>query len=328
LSGQRGYVAAGAVLTYLLDLGETARLRQLWGSVNRDSSASDFSNALQRIYGLALDDVWQDLLTRRHRPYAPVWLCAMPEMTDDEADSLRVSCTGKTLGRTTSGNLRLHTPAYGSDVDAMLSGPAGSNHTPVVTGAALIPCDGNPQSFLPRSPQMQHREFEADTWIPALPAPQVFTMEAYAWIFPDLPLDYQSPTGQLAYRTSSLAPATTSCPDAQANLVGPSTVSALWMPKDGQTRYARFTLQDPGASPVLSVYATPDGLPPPRVTVALCQDCSGASASCNGCLPGGPDCIVQFTNASALPTWLVLSSHPSLDAGGGLDASNDGEVRE
>jgi hypothetical protein len=171
--------------------------------------------------------------------------------------------------------------------------------------------------MLPRAPETQLRSYQADTWIPPLATPSVVTFESAGWVLQTLQYTYALPDGQIAYQTSPLAPTTTACSAAATNVIPPATASALWMPNDSATHYARFALQDPLDAFDINVYATPDGLPPAGVSVALCAGCAGDVATdCNGCPPGTPECIVAFTNASPAPTWLrIVYPGTLLDAG-------------
>jgi hypothetical protein len=132
-----------------------------------------------------------------------------------------------------------------------------------------------------------------------------------------LQVQYNTPDGQIAYSTSPLAPTATSCSQATVNVIPPLTASALWLPNDSQTHYARFQLQDPGDVVSVDVYATADGLPTVGLSVVLCSACDGNLATnCNGCPPGTTDCIVKFENDTPLPTWLrVVNQGTSTDAG-------------
>jgi len=308
--GFAGYTVAGAVTTYLVDSAGVDKFRQLWASVSASTSEADFSVALKNIYGLSLDEIWHTLQTTRHRPCAPIWMCSLPEITNDEQGTLRSTCTGKDLGRPTSGNLRLQFPAFGHDVYEMFTGSADSGFLPVVTGISLIPCDGNPANYLPRDPEMQFRTMQADTWIPPLAVRNVVTLETFAWVLQGLQTTYNSPDGQISYRTQPLEPAATRCADAVANLIPPNTTSALWLPNDSQTRFARFQLDVKTRGDLyfdISAYDSPTGLPPPGLDVLLCTGCDGDEpANCNGCPLGTTDCIVRFQNTAALPLWLRI----------------------
>jgi hypothetical protein len=350
--GFAGYAAAGAVTTYLLDTAGAGKFRQLWASVSLSTSAADFSGALKNIYGFSLDDVWQILLTTRHRPCAPVWMCSLPQITNDEQGTLRSTCTGKDLGRPTNGNLRLQYPPFSHNVYEMYTGGVGSTFTLAVTGISLIPCDGNPANYLPRDPEIQFRTMQADTWIPPLAVPNVVTLETLAWVLNSLQETYNSPDGQIGYRTQPLQPATTRCSAAAANIIPPNTTSALWLPSDSQTHFARFQLDVRTRGDLyfdVSSYDSVPGLPPPAgLNVLLCAGCDGDEAvNCNGCPFGTTDCIVRFQNAATVPLWLRIvagdywtasqwaaidagaidSGTATADAGGGLDAGTPDSPR-
>lgn len=321
-----GYAAAGAVTTYLIDSASVENFRQLWASVSPSTSEADFSGALKNVYGFSLDEIWHTLQTTRHRPCAPIWMCSLPEIANDEQVILRSTCTGKDLGRPTSGNLRLQYPAFSHDVYEMFAGGAGSTFFPVVTGVSLIACDGNPADYLPRDPEMQFRTMQADTWIPSLAVPHVVTLETVAWVLQSLPDTYNSPDGQIAYRTLPLEPATTKCSDAIANVIPPNTTSALWLPNDSQTYFARFQLDIRARGDLyfaVSAYNSPTGLPPSGLDVRLCTGCEGNDATnCNGCPFGTTDCIVKFQNTTTLPLWLriVAGDYWNSSQWGDLDA--------
>jgi hypothetical protein len=310
VTSSAAYAVAGAVTTYLIDSAGVEKFRQLWASVSPSTSEAEFSLALKSICGVSLEEVWQTLQTTRHRPCAPVWMCSLPQMTNSEEGTLRSTCTGKDLGRPTSGNLRLQYPPFGHDVYEMVPGRPGSTSPAVVTGVSLIPCDGNPANYLPRDPEMQFRSMQADTWIPPLAVPNVVTLEALDWVLPDLQTTYNSPNGQISYQTQPLLPTTTRCSDAIANIIPPNTTSALWLPNDSQTHFARFQLDVKTRGDLyfdVSAYDSPTGLPPPGLDVLLCTGCDGdEAANCNGCPFGTTDCIVRFQNTAALPLWLRI----------------------
>jgi hypothetical protein len=238
---QLNYQAAGAITTYLLDVGGSAKFQKLWSSVSAGSSARDLSKALQSIYGLSLDDVWQSLLTIRHRPCAPVWMCSLPAITASEQGTLRSTCTGKDLGRPTSGNLRLQFPLWSNGAIEIawcsttncIGGPTPSAALPQlpVTAVSMIACDGDPTHQLPRDPQVQlfwttlSDNLKADTWIPPLSTPHVVMVEQFAWVISNLQSVYNTPAGSLPYATQSLAPTNTRCSEAQANAIDDETAS-------------------------------------------------------------------------------------------------------
>jgi hypothetical protein len=320
VSGNAGYSAAGAVTTYLLDSGSVDKLAELWAHVSMDASESDFSAALENVYGFSLEEVWQSLQTTRHRPCAPVWMCSLPEITNNGAGTLRSSCTGKDLGRPTGGNLRLQYPGFSADVYAAEDGTLASEYVIPVTGVSLIPCTGDPADYLPRDPDMQLRILPADLWLPALATPHVVTLETNAWVLQSLQYDYTSPAGQMPYGTAPLAPATTRCSEAVANAIPSMTASALWLPNDAKTHYARFHLQVESTGNVNAVpglYAwSPELPPPPGINALFCQGCNGdIAADCDGCPLGTTDCVVTFQNTTNLPTWLRIATgdHDSSD---------------
>jgi hypothetical protein len=330
-SGSPGYAVAGSVATYLVDSAGVERFRQLWGAVSSSTSEADFSVALRNTYGFSLEEVWQTLQTTRHRPCAPVWMCSLPQITNDERGTLRSTCTGKDLGRPTSGDLRLQYPPFSHDVYEMLPGRPSSTSTAVVTGLSLIPCDGNPANYLPRDPEMQFRTMQADTWIPPLVVPNVVTLESLAWVLSGLQTTYNSPDGQMDYRTSPLEPATTRCSDAIANVIPPNTTSAIGLPNDSQTYFARFQLDVKTRGDLyfdVSMYDSPTGQPPSGVDVLLCTGCNGDEATnCNGCPFGTTDCIVKFQNTTTVPLWLRIvagdywsSSQRAANDAGALDS--------
>jgi hypothetical protein len=308
--GFTGYAAAGAVTTYLVDSAGVDKFRQLWASVSPSTSEADFSAAMKDIYGFSLDEVWQTLQTIRHRPCAPIWMCSLPPITNDEQGTLRSTCTGKGLGRPTSGNLRLQYPPFSHDVYEMLPGRPGSMSPAVVTGISLIPCDGNPVTYLPRDPEMQFRTMQADTWIPPLAVPNVITLETLAWVLQSLQTTQNSPDGQIDYRTQPLQPTTTRCSDAVANVIPPNTTSALWLPNDSQKHFARFQLEAKTRGDLyfdVSAYNSPTGLSPAGLNAVLCTGCDGDEAiNCNGCPFGNTDCIVRFQNSASAPLWLRI----------------------
>jgi hypothetical protein len=323
-----GYAAAGAVTTYLIDSADVEKFRRLWASVSSSSSEADFSVALWNIYGFSLDEVWQTLQTTRHRPCAPVWMCSLPPITNHEQGTLRSTCTGKNLGRPTSGKLRLQYPAFGHDVYEMLPGCLGSMSPPVVTGVSLIACDGNPANYLPRGPEMQFRTMQADTWIPSLAVPHVVTLETVAWVLNNLQTTYNSPDGKISYQTQPLEPTTTRCSETVANIIPPNTTSAIWLPNDSQTYFARFQLdvrtREDLYFDVVAYDSAPGQPPPPGLDVLLCTGCDGDEATnCNGCPLGTTDCVVKFQNATTVPLWLRIvagdywhsSAWAALDAG-------------
>ena len=324
------YQAAGAITTYLLDVGGSAKLQKLWTSVSAGSSASDFSKALQSIYGLSLDDVWQSLLTTRHRPCTPVWMCSLPAITASEQGTLRSTCTGKDLGRPTNGNLRLQFPLWSNRAVEMawciatncIGGPTpsvASSQLPV-TAVSMIACDGDPSHQLPRDPQVQlvptmlPDNLKADTWIPPLSTSHVVMIEQFAWVISNLQSVYNTPAGSLPYATQSLVSTNTRCSEAQANAIDDGTASSLWMPNDSQTHFARFRLNNPETlfpyfGLYVSVYGVPEQPPPAGsgLTVELCSACNGDDATqCDGCPNLSADCIVKFQNSSSAPTWLRL----------------------
>ena len=312
-SSPAAYAAAGAVTTYLIDTAGPDRFRQLWASVSPATSVRDFSKALQKVYGFSLDEVWQTLHTTRHRPCAPVWMCSLPPITGQEQGTMRSTCTGKDLGRPTTGNLRLQYPPYSHDVYEMFAWEPVSQFAEAVTGLSLIPCDGNPANYLPRNPEMQLRTLQADTWIPSLPVPNVVTLETYAWVLAAQEATYQMPAGQMPYQTQPLAPATPRCSDAAANVIPPSTTSALWLPNDSRTYFAHFTLEVKTRGDFyfgVTAYDSAPGRPPPAgLDVMLCTGCDGDDArDCNGCPFGTTDCIVKFTNSSPAPLWLRIAA--------------------
>lgn len=329
-----GETAAGAMTTYLIDVAGVAKLHQLWASVSPSTSEAELSATLKKIVGFSLDEVWQTMQTTRHRPCAPVWMCSLPPITEQEQGVLRSTCTGKELGRPTSGNLRLQYPPFSHDAYEMLPGRSGS--TVVATGISLIPCDGDPANYLPRDPEMQFRTLQADSWIPPLTVPNVVTLETFAWVLDDQRTTYNSPGGQMPYQTQPLEPATTRCSQAVANIIPPNTTSALWLPNDSQTHYARFQLDVKTRGDLyfdVSVYDSASGSPPAGLTAVLCTGCDGDDASnCNGCPFGTTDCIVKFQNSTSLPLWLRIVAGDywsssqwaavdggTFDAGEGLD---------
>ncbi len=329
-TGSAGYAAAGAVTTYLIDSAGVDKFRQLWASVSESASATNLSAALQNIYGFSLDDVWQTLQTTRHRPCAPVWMCSLPPITNNEQGTLRSTCTGKDLGRPTSGNLRLQYPPISQDVLSRLHHSALS---PVVTGVSLIPCDGDPANYLPRNPEMQHRNTRADTWIPPLAVPNVVTLETFAWVLQNLQTTYNTSDGQIIYQTLPLEPPTTRCSEAVANIVPSNTTSALWLPNDSLVHFARFRL---AATPQedqyleVSAYGSSIGMPA-ALGVGFCTSCNGDDATnCNGYSLGTTDFVVRFQNTTTTPDWLRLGTGDSSSFGQGaaLDAGTDysGEV--
>ncbi|HEX7507189.1 MAG TPA: hypothetical protein VF550_10485 [Polyangia bacterium] len=310
-TGGAGYSAAGAVTTYLIDTVGADKFRQLWASVSPSTSETDFSEALKNIYGFSLDEIWQTLQMTRHRPCAPIWMCSLPPIGNHEQGMLRSTCTGKDLGRPTSGNLRLQYPPFTHEVYEMFTCGVDSKCTFAVTGVSLIPCDGNAVNYLPRDPEMQSRTMQADTWIPPLAIPNVVTLETLAWVLTSLQSTYNLPGGQISYQTQPLQPATTRCLDAIANVIPRNTTSALWLPNDSQTHFARFQLDVNTRGDLyfdVSAYDSAPGLPPPRgLNVLLCTGCDGDEASnCNGCPFGTTDCIVRFQNTATMPLWLRI----------------------
>jgi hypothetical protein len=294
-----GYQIAGAITTYLLDIGGSDKFHQLWASLSSSSSADDFANAIQSVYGFSLDDVWQALQTTPHRPCAPVWMCSLPALTNNEQGTLQSDCTGKHLGRTTNGNLRFDFGGH--------------------SGISLIPCSGDPAAYLPPDPEddLYQEPLGADTWIPALLVSNVVTIQGVNYVIGDLQDDYT--TAMTPYATQPLAPATARCSDAQINVIAPYQASALLMPDDAQTHFAHFQLQglpDPSMSPMLDVELQGtygDWTPNSIISVALCAGCDGDDAiNCNGCPPGTTDCIVRFRSATTAPLWLrIINQGPS-----------------
>jgi hypothetical protein len=334
-----GYAAAGAVTTYLLDSAGADKFHQLWASTNSGATEGEFSATVKSIYGFSLEDAWQTLTTTRHRPCVPAWLCSLPAITNNERGTLFSSCTGKDLGRPTSGNLRLQYPGFTSDVYQW----AIVDSTPPVSGISLIPCSGDPVNYLPSDPLVMHRDYQADVWIPPLAVPHVVTLQTCAWVIGNLQSIYNTHDGQIAYSTSPLVPTATQCSGAVANVIPLYTASALYLPNDGQTHFARYQLQTdpsyPSAQPFpdVDLYDNPSQQSPPEnVTVELCAGCDGDDGKdCFGCGFGVTDCVVKFSNRTSSPLWLRIVNQgiwsgewysPILYAD--LDASTDGAVSD
>jgi hypothetical protein len=149
-----------------------------------------------------------------------------------------------------------------------------------------------------------------------------------AWVLNNLQTTYNSPDGKISYQTQPLEPTTTRCSETVANIIPPNTTSAIWLPNDSQTYFARFQLdvrtREDLYFDVVAYDSAPGQPPPPGLDVLLCTGCDGDEATnCNGCPLGTTDCVVKFQNATTVPLWLRIvagdywhsSAWAALDAG-------------